>query len=117
MSAATGRKIPTKYPFAQGFFDQKLRLVYGYYFPEAIASFQEAQRYDPDYPMLGWGLALAVGPNPNSRKNTFTDDPHGDGRKVITITRAHEALLHCFRFAHKPEVRLFLPVSPFTRPI
>ncbi|HKV80244.1 MAG TPA: hypothetical protein VJP02_19000 [Candidatus Sulfotelmatobacter sp.] len=84
-----GRKISTKSPVAQKFFDQGLRLVYGYYFPEAIASFQEAQHYDPDHPMLAWGLALAMGPNPNSRKNTFPDDPHGDGRKAIAIARAH----------------------------
>ena len=41
--------------------------------------------------MLDWGLALAMGPNPNSRKNAFPDDPHGDGRKAITIARAHLA--------------------------
>ena len=55
-----GRKISTKSPIAQKFFDQGLRLVYGYYFPEAIASFEEAQQYDPDHPMLDWGLALAM---------------------------------------------------------
>ena len=84
-----GRTISTKSPIAQRFFDQGLRLVYGYYFPEAIASFQEAQRYDPDHPMLAWGLALAIGPNPNSRKNAFPDDPHSDGRKAIAIARDH----------------------------
>ncbi len=86
-----GRKISTKSPIAQKFFDQGLRLVYGYYFPEAIASFEEAQTYDPDHPMLDWGLALAMGPNPNSRKNGFPDDPHGDGRKAIASARAHLA--------------------------
>ena len=85
------RKISTKSPMAQKFFDQGLRLVYGYYFPEAIASFEEAQRYDPDHPMLDWGLALAMAPNPNSRKNNFPDDPHGDGRKEIASAHAHLA--------------------------
>jgi tetratricopeptide (TPR) repeat protein len=84
-----GRKISTESPIAQKFFDQGLRLVYGYYFPEAIASFEEAQEYDPDHPMLDWGLALAMGPNPNSRKNGFPDDPHADGRKAIAAARAH----------------------------
>jgi tetratricopeptide (TPR) repeat protein len=84
-----GRKISTKSPLAQKFFDQGLRLVYGYYFPEAIASFEEAQQYDPDHPMLDWGLALAMGPNPNSRKNSFPDDPHGDGKKAMANARAH----------------------------
>src|SRR5215469_16986419 len=84
-----GRKISTKNPLAQKFFDQGLRLVYGYYFPEAIASFEEAQQYDPDHPMIDWGLALAMGPNPNSRKNGFPDDPHGDGKKAMANARAH----------------------------
>lgn len=83
------RRISTNSPMAQKFFDQGLRLVYGYYFPEAIASFEEAQRYDPDHPMLDWGLALAMGPNPNSRKNSFPDDPHGDGKKAMANARAH----------------------------
>src|SRR4029077_7746569 len=84
-----GRKISTKPPTAQKFFDQGLRLAYGFCFPEAIASFEEAQQYDSHHPMLDWGLALATGPNPNSRKNGFPDGPHGDGRKAIAAARAH----------------------------
>src|ERR1700741_4577538 len=84
-----GRKISTTSSLAQKYFDQGLRLVYGYYFPEAIASFEEAQEYDPDHPMLDWGLALAMGPNPNSRKNSFPDDPHDDGKKAMANARAH----------------------------
>lgn len=83
-----GRKISTKSPQAQQFFDQGLRLTYGYYFPEAIASFQEAQRHDAAHPMIFWGLALSIGPNPNSRFLDFPDDPHGEGRKAITAARA-----------------------------
>src|ERR1700692_1045058 len=56
-----GRRVSTASPLAQKFFDQGLRLVYGYYFPEAIASFEEAQQNDPGHPMLAWGLALAMG--------------------------------------------------------
>ena len=84
-----GRKISTSSPLAQKFFDQGLRLLYGYYFPEAIASFQEAQRHDPDNPMISWGLAFATGPNPNSRKNGFPDDPQGEGRKAIITAQTH----------------------------
>ena len=83
-----GRKISTNSPVAQQFFDQGLRLTYGYYFPEAIASFQEALRHDPDNPMIYWGLALAIGPNPNSRFRNFPDDPHGEGAKAIKAARA-----------------------------
>src|SRR6185369_7475856 len=58
------RPISTRSEIAQKFFDQGLRLVYGYYSPEATASFREAIRHDPESPMLYWGLALALGPIP-----------------------------------------------------
>ena len=77
------RPVSTESESAQQFFDQGLRLTWGYYFPEAIASHQEALRHDPDQPMIYWGLALALGPNPNSRRNGLPDDPHGEARKAI----------------------------------
>ena len=85
------RPISTKSELAQKFFDQGLRLYYGYYSPEATASFREALRHDPDNPMLYWGLALAVGPIPNSRFMAFPDDPKQEGRKAIAEARAHAA--------------------------
>src|SRR4030095_7213129 len=85
-----GRKISTESQPAQKFFDQGLRLTFGYYFPEAIASFQEAQRHDPEHPMIYWGMALAMGPNPNSRFLAFPDDPFGEGRKAINAARARK---------------------------
>jgi tetratricopeptide (TPR) repeat protein len=84
------RKISTESQPAQKFFDQGLRLTFGYYFPEAIASFQEAQRHDPENPMIYWGMALAMGPNPNSRFLAFPDDPLGEGRKAINAARARK---------------------------
>lgn len=68
---------------AQDFFDQGLRLAWGFYFPESIASYQEAARLDPDNPMPHWGQAHAMGPNPNSRYAMMPDDPQGEGRKAI----------------------------------
>lgn len=85
------RPISTKSDLAQKFFDQGLRLVYGYYSPEATASFREALRHDPENPMLYWGLALAVGPIPNSRFLAFPDDPKQEGRKAIAAARARAA--------------------------
>jgi tetratricopeptide (TPR) repeat protein len=38
--------------------------------------------------MIYWGLALAMGPNPNSRFLGFTDDPLGEGGKAIKAARA-----------------------------
>jgi tetratricopeptide (TPR) repeat protein len=77
------RSISTESEAAQRFFDQGLRLAWGYAFPEAIASHLEALRHDPDHPMILWGLALAIGPNPNSRYARLPDDPQGEGRKAI----------------------------------
>ena len=79
-----GRVISTDSTLAQQFFDQGLRLTWGYAFPEAVASFQEAIRHDPDHPMLYWGLALSLGPNPNSRAGGLPDDPQGAARQAIS---------------------------------
>ncbi|MEK9821539.1 MAG: hypothetical protein VW840_05175 [Gammaproteobacteria bacterium] len=77
------RPISTKSAQAQEFFDQGLRLAWGFYFPEAIASYQQASAYDPDHPMPYWGMAHAMGPNPNSRYMQMPDDPKGEGLKAI----------------------------------
>ena len=77
------RKISTENPQAQAFFDQGLRLAWGFYFPESIASYQEAARIDPDHPMPFWGMAHAMGPNPNSRYARMPDDPKAEGLRAI----------------------------------
>ncbi|MCW8196070.1 tetratricopeptide repeat protein [Proteobacteria bacterium 005FR1] len=77
------RAIPTDSPEAQAFFDQGLRLTYSYYFPEALASFDAALCFDADNPMIHWGRALAIAPNPNSRYGGAPDDPAGLGREAI----------------------------------
>src|SRR6185295_20340533 len=58
-------EISTKSRQAQEFFDQGLRLVYGFNHEEAIRSFGEAARLDPDCAMAWWGIAYALGPNYN----------------------------------------------------
>ena len=82
-TGAYTRPISTDSPPAQQFFDQGLRLTWGYHFPEAVASHQEALRHDPGHPMIHWGLALALGPNPNSRAQGLPDDPQGEGRQAV----------------------------------
>ena len=82
-SGTYSREISTQNPQAQAFFDQGLRLAWGFYFPESIASYQEAARLAPDHPMPFWGMAHAMGPNPNSRYAQMPDDPKGEGLKAI----------------------------------
>ena len=60
-----GYEITTDVPAAQAYFDQGLRLYYAFNHQEAIRSFREAQRLDPECAMCWWGEALAWGPNIN----------------------------------------------------
>ena len=82
-SGSYSREISTNVNDAQEFFDQGLRFAWGFYFPESIASYQEAARLDPSHPMPYWGMAHAMGPNPNSRYARMPDDPKGEGLKAI----------------------------------
>jgi tetratricopeptide (TPR) repeat protein len=82
------RPIHTKYALTQRYFDQGLRLTYGYYFPEAVASFDAALCLEPEHAMLHWGKALALGPNPNSRYLGAMDDPQGQGRRSMALANA-----------------------------
>ena len=78
------REISTENRLAQQFFDQGLRYAWGFYFPESTASYLEAAKYDSAHPMIYWGLAHALGPNPNSRYIGMPDDPKSEGLKAIT---------------------------------
>ena len=59
------RKITTKSPKAQRYFDQGVAFVHGFNHAAAIRSFQEAARLDPECAMAHWGVALASGPHIN----------------------------------------------------
>lgn len=50
---------------SQYYFDQGLRLTYGFNHSEALRAFKEAVRLDPDNAMAHWGWALVLGPNLN----------------------------------------------------
>jgi twitching motility two-component system response regulator PilH len=60
------KRISTKVPAAQQYFDQGLRLVYGFNHAEAIRSFARAAELDPNCAMCYWGIALAYGPHVNA---------------------------------------------------
>lgn len=57
--------ITTSSQQAQQFFDQGLKLTYGFNHQEALRSFKEVVRLDPDAAMAYWGWALVLGPNLN----------------------------------------------------
>ncbi|HEY6089915.1 MAG TPA: tetratricopeptide repeat protein [Gemmatimonadaceae bacterium] len=60
------KAIGTKVPKAQQYFDQGLRLVYGFNHAEAIRSFTRATELDPTCAMCWWGIAYAYGPHVNA---------------------------------------------------
>ena len=58
-------KVSTDDSRSQQFFDQGLRLAYGFNHSEALRAFKEAARLDSGNAMAYWGWALVLGPNIN----------------------------------------------------
>jgi tetratricopeptide (TPR) repeat protein len=59
------REVGARVPMAQRYFDQGLRLAYGFNHDAAGRAFAEAARLDPQCAMCVWGQALVLGPNIN----------------------------------------------------
>src|SRR6185503_7887612 len=57
--------ITTESKQAQRYFDQGLRLLFGFNHREAIRSFRSAAHFDPQCAMAYWGVAYAYGPHVN----------------------------------------------------
>jgi tetratricopeptide (TPR) repeat protein len=60
------KAVGTRVPLAQQYFDQGLRLVFGFNHAEAIRSFTHATELDPACAMCWWGIAYAYGPHVNA---------------------------------------------------
>jgi tetratricopeptide (TPR) repeat protein len=60
------RKASTSSALAQRYFDQGLTWAYAFNHDEAIRSFREAARLDPQCAMAWWGIALCNGPHINN---------------------------------------------------
>jgi tetratricopeptide (TPR) repeat protein len=57
--------VTTSSPKAQRYFDQGMRLLFGFNHKEAIRSFRSAAHFDPHCAMAHWGVAYAFGPHVN----------------------------------------------------
>jgi len=77
------RAVSTKKPLVQKYFDQGLRLVYGFNHDEAERAFREAARLDPKCAPCFWGVALTLGPNIN-----LPIDPERNAKAVEAVSRA-----------------------------
>src|SRR5204863_9404999 len=67
--------VTTESKEAQRYFDQGLRLLFGFNHKEAIRSFRSAATIDPECAMAHWGVAYAYGPHVN--KPMDADDTAG----------------------------------------
>jgi len=67
--------ITARSPVAQQYFDQGLRLTYGFNHDEAIKSYTEGIREDSTCAMCWWGIAYALGPNINVPMDTAAVRP------------------------------------------
>ena len=72
---------------SQYFFNQGLRLTYGFNHSEALRSFKEAARLDPGNAMAYWGWALVLGPNLNL---PMQPQVVGQAYKAIQEAQAHK---------------------------
>ncbi len=81
-------KITAAAPQSQRFFDQGLRLLYGFNHDEAIRAFRAIEDVDPNCAMAQWGIAFALGPNYNLQAEPERDKA------------AYEAIAKAQRFAH-----------------
>lgn len=81
--------IGTRVPLAQRYFDQGMRLAYGFNHAEAIASFRRAAELDSTCAMCQWGIAWAAGPNINAGM-----DSAGAELAVTAIRRARKLARH-----------------------
>src|SRR5882724_5063225 len=69
MAVTTGSAV------AQRYFDQGLRLTYGFNHDEAVKSYREGIREDSACAMCWWGIAYALGPNINVPMDTAAVKP------------------------------------------
>jgi tetratricopeptide (TPR) repeat protein len=79
--------VTTRSPVAQRYFDQGIRLTYGFNHDEAIKAFSAGAGLDSTCAMCWWGIAYALGPNINLPMDTAAVKP------------AWEALQQAVRFA------------------
>ncbi len=77
------RAISTKDASAQKYFDQGLRLLYGFNHDESERAFREAARLDPSCGICFWGVGLTLGPNIN-----LPIDPERNGKAVEAVSKA-----------------------------
>jgi tetratricopeptide (TPR) repeat protein len=97
------RSVSTTSAEAQKWFDQAMQLLYGFNHDEAIRSFHQATKHDPDCAMAWWGVAYAHGLHINNPEM-------GEEQSIRAYEAAQEALKRIDK-ASPVERALILAVS------
>ena len=83
------RDIGSRVPDAQRYFDQGLRMAYGFNHEAAGRAFAEAARLDPQCAMCLWGQALVLGPNINLPMQSEANAPAFELSRRAVALAAH----------------------------
>ena len=82
-------RISSRVPNVQAYFDQGLRLTYGFNHAEAIRAYREAARLDSTCAICWWGVAYAYGPNINAGMDSASGAAAWDALQRAVALRAH----------------------------
>ena len=99
------RDIGSRVPAAQRYFDQGLRMAYGFNHEAAGRSFAEAARLDPRCAICIWGQALVLGPNINLPMDPgLAKDATALAQRAVELaanaTPTDRALIHALRLRY-----------------
>ena len=100
-------EIKTQKPEAQAYFDQGLRLMYGFNHDEAIRAFQQAAQLDPACAMCLWGIAVSLGPNIN-----LPTDPEREKAAAEALQKAQPQDPRETAYVEAARKRYKLPAGP-----
>lgn len=110
------RRISTRSPKAQRYFDQGMRFLWTFNHDESTRSFARALALDPTCAMCAWGVALTIGPNYNlpmlaeSRAKIAFEATNEAQRLAGSSTKVEQALIHALP-ARYPDAS---PLDPST---
>src|SRR6059058_505329 len=84
--------ITTPVALAQRYFDQGMRLLYGFNHGEAIRSFSHAAQLDSNCAMCCWGIAYAYGPHVNAGMDSASGvKAYEAARRALSLSKTAPA--------------------------
>lgn len=98
------REVTTSSGEAQAYFDQGLRLAYGFNHDEAARSFARAAQLDPECALCFWGVTYTLGPNYNMpllhdrAEAAFLSIAHA--RSITNVSPVERALIEAMALRH-----------------